>query len=255
MKIITLNTWGKCGPYQDRWNFFLDELQPLMPDILCLQEVGDDELTKKIWNLYRPEKLKVLHAYDSGLLILSRFPVLDHKILTYHSFSPLERKDERKAIIAKIQINEHSITVANTHLAWREIDRAVRQEQIHELIDTVKQMKLPALITGDLNDIPESSPLEETRMAGYKNLLERYQTGAITWDNQNLFIQSHNVKFQNRQIDYLLTHESLKHFLRPKSCSVIFNQARNQMMYPSDHYGLIAEFETDLKRSSNQSIG
>lgn len=242
MKILTLNTWGKRGPYQGRWNFFLDELQPLMPDVLCLQEVTDSELTKKIIDTFSSEDLKAIHAYESGLLILSRFPVLEHHVLTYRSFSNLERTDERKAIIATLNIQDQKIVIANTHLAWREHDRPVRQAQVKELLEDLKKMNLPSLIAGDLNDIPESSPLEETRTAGYENLIERYQPDVITWDNHNLFIQSHTVKFPDRQIDYLLIHNSFHDFLRPKNCSVIFNQASDRMVYPSDHYGLIAAF-------------
>ncbi len=244
MKLITLNTWGKCGPFRKRWDYFLKELERFSPDILCLQEVVNDELPKKIQHSFA---LNHIHSsYIAGLAIISRFPLLETDTLTYQTCSPLETDYERKVIFTKIKINDRNLVIANTHLAWREEDHPTREGQVKELLEVLKKLKDPSMITGDLNDVPESSPLVKVKTVGYKNLIEDFipvNQKAVTWDNQNLFIQTHNVRFPDRQIDYILIHPSVSKILKPISCKVIFNRMNEKQIYPSDHYGIFAEFE------------
>ena len=240
MKLITLNTWGKCGPYQERWNFLLKELARLKPDLLCLQEVVDDGLTQKLQKL-----LGLTHtvsAYKAGLLVMSRFPILEQRVLIYQDHSPFETKDERRVILAKIKIQNQELMITNTHLTWRVEDRLIRDEQVRELLEAVEEAELPSIICGDLNDVPDSLALKQIQTAGYENLIQNYHPKPITWDNQNLFIQTHKVKFPNRQIDYILMHQTTSKILKPKSCEVVFNRPNEKLIYPSDHYGLLAEF-------------
>ena len=240
MKLITLNTWGKCGPYQDRWNFFLAELKHIQPDLLCLQEVADDELTQKL------EKLlgftNVVSDYRAGLLVMSRFPISESRIMVYRDYSPFETKDERRAILAKIKIQDREFVIANTHLTWRTEDQLIRNEQARELLEADGESEPPSIICGDLNDVPDSFALKQIQTAGYENLIQKYNPKPITWDNQNLFIRTHKVKFPDRQIDYILIHQSVSKILKPKSCKIVFNRTNGKSIYPSDHYGLLAEF-------------
>ena len=110
---------------------------------------------------------------------------------------------------------------------------------MRELLVAVQKSGSPSLICGDLNDVPASPVLKQTQTAGYENLTKRYHPSVITWDNHNLFIQMHHVKFPDRQIDYILVSKILK----PKACEVVFNRANAKQVYPSDHYGLLAEFD------------
>lgn len=242
MKLVTLNTWGKCGPYQERWDYFVQELMELKPDILCLQEVCDEELTQILKSAFG--FTQSASAYDSGLLIISNMAFLDSQILTYQYQSPSERSDERKAIMTKIKFAETELVIANTHLAWREKDRPTRDEQMRELLEVLRKIRIPAIICGDLNDIPESSPLKQTRAAGYENILQIYHPDAISWDNRNPFIQSHLAMFPDRQIDYILVHESESKILKTVQCQLAFNQANEKLIYPSDHYGIFARINS-----------
>ena len=241
MKLITLNMWGKCGPYQKRWDYFLEQLKELSPDILCLQEVGDDELTEILVKTFRLNHFAA--AYQAGLLTISRFPISEKQTLRYQSHSPQEPNYERSAVLTKINLGQYNLMVANTHLAWREDDRPTRDRQMEELLYVIKNTKLPSLICGDLNDIPESSPLEKCFEASYENLIQVREPDVITWDNQNPFIQTHCVKFPDRQIDYILVHEAASKILKVKTCRRTFDQPNEELIFPSDHYGLVAEFE------------
>ena len=241
MKLITLNTWGKSGPYQKRWNYLLETLQTLKPDVLCLQEVADDELTQLLQKTFQFKHHAA--AYSAGLLLISKLPLSENLTIDYQHVSPSEKNYERKAVMTKVKVGNQNLIIANTHLAWRAEDRSVRNGQISELLKAVKKTGFPALICGDLNDIPESSILEETRLAEYENLLQAFQPEAITWDNRNPFIQSHSVRFPDRQVDYILIHNLAARILKTKDCVVTFDRHNQESIYPSDHYGIVAEFE------------
>ena len=242
MKLITLNTWGKCGPYQERWEYFLKQLELIRPNVLCLQEVGDDELTRKIKTKFN---FPYAHAaYDAGLLILSEYFLIQPEVIHYPTQSQLEHCD-RKALLVQIQIKQKSICIANTHLSWKEEDQQTRLNQVKELLLKVKTHPNPTILTGDFNDLPESPAGKELRACHFTNLAQALNPKAkiITWDNQNHFIQTHQVHFPDRQIDYIWIPETASNILEPKTCEVVFCTKNKNGIYPSDHYGLMAEFK------------
>ena len=240
MKIITLNTWGTYGPYQKRWDFFLKELETIDPDLLCLQEVVEPTLPEKIKKIF--PLLYSIESYEAGLAILSRFPILLEEILKYKSVSLTERED-RRAIIARLKTGNNEMILANTHLSWKSEDEPTRLAQVKELIGVIKKRGQPALLAGDFNDVPQSSPIQEVKRAGYFDLLELLHPGEqkITWDNHNPFIQTHSVKFPDRQIDFLFLHQELLAQHPPQISEIVFNRPNTEGIFPSDHYGIFAE--------------
>lgn len=242
MKIATLNTWGNSGPYQERWNFLWQELHSLAPDVICLQEVFNPTLTEGIkTNLRFPFSAASLEA---GLCVITRFPIVVEEILNYHVVSPLESY-ERSAILVTLEIGKEKLLIANTHLSWKLEDRQTRIAQIEELLQAVKKLKTCAILTGDFNDIPESTPIEKIKSAGFIDTFNslHHTSAGITWDNHNPFIRTHDVTFPNRRIDFLFAEEKLLRRHALKTCEVAFNRHNEEGIYPSDHYGLLAEIE------------
>jgi len=239
---MTLNTWGNSGPYQDRWNFFLEELKMYTPDVLCLQEVFGPVLIEKIKESFSYPY--ILLAYEAGLVIMARFPVGEHQVLKYKTISSNEQEN-RQAILAKLEIKGKQLAIANTHLSWRAEDEGVRHQQVKELLQVIVDKRDTVLLAGDFNDTPGSAPIKEIEKAGYVNLLRLLypHNENITWDNQNPFIQTHSVKFQNRQIDFLFLHKKLLTPNLVKSCDIIFNRPNPNGIYPSDHYGVLVEIK------------
>lgn len=240
MKIITLNTWGTYGPYQKRWDFFLKEMETVEPDLLCLQEVVERTLTERIKRTFLLSYS--IESYEAGLVILSRLPIFLEELLKYKCVSPTERED-RRAIIARLKMGGQEMILANTHLSWKGEDEPTRLAQVKELLGVIERRGCPALLAGDLNDTPESQPLQEIKKAGYFDLLELLHPGErnLTWDNRNPFIQSHSVKFPDRQIDFLFLHKELLAQHPPQISEIVFNRSNKDGIYPSDHYGILAE--------------
>ena len=242
MKIITLNTWGNSGPYEERWSFFLEELVTDKPDILCLQEVFSSALVEKVKKAF--PYFNILSAYEAGLVIMTRFPVVESQIVKYKTISQNEREN-RQAILAKLEIDGKQITIANTHLSWRPEDETIRYKQVKELLQALVNKADTSLLAGDFNDVRGSTAIEEIERAGYLNLCQLCHPDSknVTWDNQNPFIQTHSVKFPDRQIDFLFLHQKLITPNTIKSCNVILNHPNPNGIYPSDHYGILAEIK------------
>ncbi len=239
---MTLNTWGNSGPYLERWDFLLEELKIHCPDILFLQEVFNPTLAQKIKELFSYQHL--LSSYEAGLVLISRFPIFENQTLKYKTVSPYEQQD-RQALLAGFELKGKKILTVNTHLAWRTKDKYIRLQQVQELLQSIVSKGYPALLVGDFNDVRGSSAINEIENAGYVDLCSLLHPGKqiITWDNQNLFIQTHSVKFPDRQIDFLFLHKKLIEPNRVKSCEIIFNRPNQNGIYPSDHYGVLAELE------------
>ena len=242
MKIITLNTWGNSGPYQDRWNLFLEELERYHPDVLCLQEVFELTLPEKIKKKFSFQNVSA--SYEAGLVIMTRFPKFSEQVLSYESISPSEQQN-RQAILVGLKIKSKEIIIANTHLAWKTEDEPVRYRQVQELLQTIPIKGYPVLLAGDFNDTIGSKPVEEIKKAGYVDLCSISHPGErkITWDNQNPFIRTHSVKFPDRQIDFLFLHKQLLRTITVKTCKIAFNRPNQNGIYPSDHYGVFAEIK------------
>ena len=242
MKIVTLNTWKNDGPFKERWSFLIDGLLALNPDILCLQEVFEYTLFEKI---KKETSLSYgFTCHEAGLVTLSRQPITFSQVLKYKTISPLEN-ESRSGLLTNLQMEQEQVLIANTHLSWRSEDLPIRLGQARELIQAIRKLNQPALLAGDFNDEPISEPIREIKDAGYLDLYELCgkDTKALTWDNQNPFIQGHSVKFPDRRIDFLFAYKSLLPRLEIQNCEIIFKQPNVKGIYVSDHYGVLAEIK------------
>lgn len=240
MKIITLNTWGTSGPYEKRWSLLLNELNKLKPDILCLQEVFNVSLMEKIRNEFG---LIFTHSPESGLAIASRFPIRSCRAFIYKARSPIEDYN-RGALLNILEIDSEPLLIATTHLSWKPEDTKTRYVQVNELLHLIQNEKLPTILSGDFNDVPESKPLEKIVNSGFADIfkLNRPTEIGMTWDNQNPFMKEHSVTLPDRRIDFLFADQSFLKKWPVRNCEVIFNRSNSENIYTSDHYGVLAEF-------------
>jgi len=243
MKIITFNTWGKNGPYPIRFELILKELHRIKPDIACLQEVFDSELVEKI-----KTETELQHAhtfYEAGLAILSCLP-FDYVMLdSYKTKSPLENYP-RGFLSAQRTSGNKPFWIANTHLSWKSEDEQTRVKQAAELTDIVLTFEAPGILAGDFNAAADTEPISKLKNAGFVDLCSmlRPNQTLFTWDNKrNPYLKQHSVVFPNRRIDLLMPSKSfISHYI-PTSYDICFNYPDPEGNFPSDHFGIIAEFD------------
>ena len=242
MKIATLNTWGTRGP-GERQAVVLEALRALGADLLLLQEVTDP---KRFGSLPYPTRL---HAPLSGLSLLSRLPLaaeIPSRVVTYETRSALEPY-AREAFLAPLKVGSKLLWVVTTHLAWQQADEPTRLAQVEELLRLTSGLGENLLFSGDFNAEPLSPPIRRILQAGFLDLfpVAHPNNPGITWDNQNPFIQGHSVKFPDRRIDYLFLHRKAIQWMKLESCQVICRAPTPEGLYPSDHYGVLADFKIE----------
>ena len=243
MKLVTLNTWGIHEPYLKRISLIRSELIQLEPDLACLQEVFGPEqenLIKRGTSFAYSH-----HVQAAGLVILSKKPFLETCELKYKTVSQMDHND-RRAIFVKIRFGKERLWIGNTHLAWKGADEDVRVGQIKELADELRKLGDWLVVTGDFNAGSGSPSIEKLKQAGFVDLFDTFHAGEkiYTWDNdQNPYLKTHSVIFPNRRIDLILASRELAVKIKMKSCKLVFTKPDSEGNLPSDHFGVIAEFD------------
>jgi endonuclease/exonuclease/phosphatase family metal-dependent hydrolase len=231
LRILSLNAWGDHGPPQ-RQPVLQKAIETLAPDILCLQETP----LKLLSRLKIPVRAS---APETGLSISSRLPLLGKQLLQYTTRSPLE-SCQRQALLVQVKTDQGPLGVATTHLAWKAEDGASRLGQVEELLNWIPHPEEPVVLTGDFNAEPHSAPIRKLIKAGFLDGLAAKEPAleAVTWDNNNPFIQSHSTQFPNRRVDYLFLRQPNPPLIQLDDTAVVCSQANSQGLYPSDHYGV-----------------
>ncbi len=244
MKVLTLNTWQKCGPWLKRWQVLLDGIEQYQPDIIAFQELFDvawrDTVAERAGYPYHAGPLPT----SSGLVLLSRVPILASELYKLSARSPLEDY-HRYLLWVEIALGERTLQFFNAHLSWHPQDEATRKLQVRELWQRMgEKTGEDKLLVGDFNATPDSNEIRW--LLSESNLLDTFAVknpadSGITWDTENRFTSQQKPHTLDRRIDYIcVSGESLIKSL--SSCRVVFNQPDADGIFASDHYGVMAEF-------------
>jgi len=137
------------------------------PDLVAIQEV--DRWTTRVNQADQAkilaEKLEMYSVFgksidhqggDYGLLILSRFPILEHRMV----FLPREDQREQRSLqIARIGIpdaNGKIIHLANTHMSAGVAGQRAREAQIDMILSVLSEIREPVIFVGDINARPDN---------------------------------------------------------------------------------------------------
>jgi endonuclease/exonuclease/phosphatase family metal-dependent hydrolase len=201
------------------------------PDLVALQEV--DQKAQRSQSVDQPAELArltnmhvvfeeniPLQGGSYGNAVLSRFPIRSHK---NHKLPRLDNSEQRGVLELEIElprVNQPLLFLA-THLDHRpkNEERLASARQIVAI--TASQPNRPALLAGDLNDVPESPVLVEF----YKQ-----------WKRANdALLPTIPVENPRRQIDYVL--------VRPESRWKVIDVKVIDERKASDHRPIVATLE------------
>jgi len=163
LTIATLNLRGAHDSWPRREPLVIDGLAKLRPDVLCLQEAATWCLQAHwvAWRLSHRtgRKYRVSFAPKrgyrglfEGIAILSALPKKEHRTLALGGSGRVAQR-------VVLQANANRLVIANAHLEHRSHSAALRGSQVEAILGWLKDSKDPAIIAGDLNDVPESPAL------------------------------------------------------------------------------------------------
>jgi endonuclease/exonuclease/phosphatase family metal-dependent hydrolase len=267
LRVLTLNHWFTAGDWRARRVEICAWIKHLEPDVICLQEVlespdGDNtarwiaEHAEGDWHVAYAGRDVFDGAARFGNAILSRWPIDESSDRDLTS-NPPGRLDEVQRCVLHARTNGYDLYC--THLVWRYEEGFIRETEVVELDDFVKETSskhspIPPVICGDFNAEPDSTEIRfltgghaiDGRSTYYQDAW-RVAPGkgdGFTWDNRNT--NAAVEREPDRRIDYIFSGWDPN---RPKGAgriafsAVVCDRALTGA-FASDHFGLFAEIET-----------
>lgn len=235
----------------DRFIQILQQIKENKADILCLQEVANDDAFKKIATA---GDYPYCYYYENNdLAFLSKFPIL-HVNLYEFTFS------------ASVEVNERTLLVINTHLPWR--SALQREKEIVCVIENTRNTDADyTIIAGDFNCSVNSSvhrylkgdqSLLESD-AYFVDLAEAYAEieGSAPAATLNVRenpryrnfegVSTNTIEINQRYDRILLKNPFPKDYPILKSCGIFGTEISPiTNLCASDHYGVFADLEFTL---------
>lgn len=130
--------------------------------------------------------------------------------------------------------------MATTHLSWKPEETENRLVQmgmiLQEILPSANDSSSRCILLGDFNateDEPVICLISEHFRDAYRAI--HVNEPGNTWDNKNPL--THGCQEPNRRMDYIFCSSSTNIL----TCDVVLN--RPMPVYPSDHFGVMAELE------------
>lgn len=244
MKILTLNTWQKSGPWRERWRVIVEGIRHHQPDVIAFQEVFDAHWRDTIADHAGYRHRAVPAPTTSGLVLLSQVPIFASEIYALSTRSPFENYS-RYLLWAEIAWQGRPLHLFDVHLSWQPRDQLTRMAQVREVCRRLSEKQGAAkLLMGDLNAPPDSEEvrwlLNESKLVDTFAAMNPLDTG-ITWDARNSFTCEQKPAAPDRRIDYIFASGDAL-VISLSSCRVVFNEPDANGIFASDHYGVLATF-------------
>lgn len=208
LDVLTVNLWGTNGPVRERLSALAEYLRDHRPDVVALQEVQRWHGTTQAHHLAKQAGYAAAHHTRTGRRLrrgegLAVLTAEDSRPVATVAL-PSDLSDHPRAVqLVDAAIGDRVLRVANTHLAWRLQAGDRRVTQTTAIRDELAAWTGPALVAGDLNDVPGSPPLRVLSQAGFADALAL--AGAAerpTFDPANPYLWQRELA--NRRVDHLL---------------------------------------------------
>jgi endonuclease/exonuclease/phosphatase family metal-dependent hydrolase len=191
-------------------------------------------------------KLQGVALVNSGLVTLSKFPILSYKLITFKNYRPYtsDTLSEKGFLETVIDINGTKVCCINTHLQssdHAEFDPIVL-DQLQEIQDYLQTVKIPYMIGGDFNI--DVNVLHENYMGLSNGLRAASPTSPTIYMNlKSGETSSKPAKGYGAYVfDYFLMHPS-----------ILSKQAVCEVNEYSDHNPVYLLFENEKQDESNDN--
>ena len=254
LKIMSWNLWWKFDNYLERQEAIFSEIKNLKPDIMCLQEVWEEEDESQAEKIADLLGYKFVYGksfdFDGvafGNAIVSKYPIKDYSV-NYMAAEP-EYDEKRLLLHAQILYKEMNLDVMCTHLNYKYEHQHVREDQVKyilEYISKLKKNKFPVILCGDFNADPNS---DEIRLiTGHRKsingtvlrdswIITNPEDHGFTWSNRNSYAKK-TLEF-DRRIDYIFVGKAGSKGMGYPLSSFLVGTDKNNNVFPSDHFGIM----------------
>jgi endonuclease/exonuclease/phosphatase family metal-dependent hydrolase len=244
IKVITLNLRFTADRWQERFPMIVDLLHAEQPDFVGLQEVAlkiqQAHLILGALNYLNPQnpyKLRVADdTFQPAILanaILSRYPIIKHERLCLPETFRIAQR-------IVVHIHEKVLNIANTHLHHKPYDNeSIRLPQMKAVVDWLnRQVCDSVILMGDFNARPDSETIDYAQ----KSFQSAHRTIHGCEPDKTFPTPLIDKDFKPRTIDYIFYSVDT---LKVTHAKLVGNQPHpdDTTLYPSDHFGVCAEFD------------
>jgi len=282
LRAVTINLWGIEAPLERRLALAERQLRGLAPDAIGIQEVrpldGKGGETTAEWlaarlGMHVVQGVSLRWAKDQlrpgmdegqeGLAILSRWPILDERVVQLPEARPTEA---RILLSARLETSAGPVWFHTTHLHYKLDDGVSRERQIVALDAAIRGLgreiaDAPQILCGDFNCTADS---DEMRFLRGLHTLEGKRTHwqdawlrlhrepgpgdgpaqGITWSSENEQTRPLRSLDLDRRIDYVLVTSRKKDGRGTVCrCDVVLTERDDAGACASDHYGVLADVQ------------
>lgn len=242
-------------------------LSDMAADVIVLQEVYDRRhrryLTDALRHTY-PHAAGVgdrWSLFSNGLMVLSRYPIIEHGYVVAPGFKFHERRISKKGYlqvemavpgIGHIRLIDLHLTVSGMFVPSVErVDGRRRHQEIDHLLELAgAEGNAPAILVGDFNCSPDvhGDHYRHILDAGYVDSF--VAAGSIgdgyTWDAKNALNRNGPYKDSpSQRIDHVLVPKALLARLCPAHAAVVLDRptivSADASVTLSDHYGMMVD--------------
>jgi endonuclease/exonuclease/phosphatase family metal-dependent hydrolase len=254
IKVLTLNTWNREGPYKDRESLIKSWIRKLNPDLIGFQEIGSEQTAQLL------DEFDYYHKWaghgDSGISVAARWKISNCQ----QSDLPSTEKESFGGILLGCHVNAPFgvVPFANTTTYFPMLNQGWKREiQMPALYDTVRLLRIrngfPIVLVGDFNAEPDSAEIRYLKglqsikgsSAYFCDAWERAGDGTAgaTWTIRNAYSKPWGLP--DRRIDYIfIGSPGINGPGSVLSCRVACDKTVNGV-WPSDHFGVYAELSIE----------
>ena len=278
MRVLTMNIWNFCEPYEKRQSLLRRGLQELDPDLMAFQEAGFTDGRHQVADVLRGMGYHILHQFEvqsdprgvnglnttraNGCCVASRWPMQFTELL---SLDITEHTHGYAALAVRVAVPSPvgPLLFVSAVTSWELNREYERERQAVEIVKMVhrhaRKGEFPPIIAGDFDAAPEAASVRfltgkqslDGMSVCFRDAWAEVGDGGpgYTWTTDNRHVREwvEAVMFEKRharRIDYIFLgsfHDYPK-YARISTCRVVLDRPTNGV-WPSDHYAVHATID------------
>ncbi|HUG41640.1 MAG TPA: endonuclease/exonuclease/phosphatase family protein [Longimicrobiales bacterium] len=243
LDFVTLNIWHDQQDWPARLELIVAGLRAATPDVICLQEVLQNEGLPNQAETLGGRLGYTVHfeSWDTagsvkryGNAILTRAPLLERG---HRRLDPAS--DYRVVLHARVAAAGDTLDVYCTHLHHTEEGGAIRRTQVVDALEYIDETRGdgPIILAGDFNapaTAPELAPVRD-RFGDAYGAVHADTAGEVTTLNT---ARGHRFA----RIDHVFYRSGADAELVPRRADVVLDAPSPDGVWPSDHFGVLVHF-------------